>query len=65
MEAMEAEIELPPMLRQAFSRIPGAERAWQRMAPKQRRHNLLAIFYYRSPDARLRRIARIFENPDR
>jgi len=63
MEAMEAEIELPPMLQRAFSRIPGAERAWQSMTERQRRHNLLAIFYYRTPDSRLRRIARVFEKP--
>ncbi len=65
MEAMEAEIELPPMLRLAFNRIPGATRAWQRMTERQRRHNLLAIFYYRTLDARLRRIERVFNDSRR
>jgi uncharacterized protein YdeI (YjbR/CyaY-like superfamily) len=65
MEAMGAEQELPPMLRLAFSRIPGADRVWKNMTEKQRRHNLLAIFYYRTPETRLKRISRIFETPSK
>jgi hypothetical protein len=63
MEAMDAEYDLPPMLRLAFNRIPGANQAWKNMTDKQRRHNLLAIFYYRNPESRMKRIARIFEKP--
>jgi uncharacterized protein YdeI (YjbR/CyaY-like superfamily) len=63
MEAMEAEQELPPMVRLAFSRIPGAFQTWNKMTEKQRRHNLLAVFYYRTPESRLRRIERIFQEP--
>jgi|SRR5579884_2735035 len=62
-QAMDAERELPPFLRLAFSRIPGAEKAWQNMTEKQRRHNLLAIFFYQSPEARQKRIERIFQAP--
>ena len=62
MEAMEAERELPPFLRLAFSRIPGAEKAWRNMTDIQRRHNLLAIFYYQTPQSRQRRIERIFQS---
>ena len=56
MEMMEAEIELPPLLRQAFSRNPEAAEVWRRMSPSHRRAHLFGIFYYRSHDARLRRI---------
>jgi uncharacterized protein YdeI (YjbR/CyaY-like superfamily) len=56
METMEAEIELPPIIRQAFARNPRAAEGWRRMAPSHRRRHLLSIFYYRNLDSRLRRI---------
>ena len=59
METMEAEIELPPLLKQAFARNPEAALAWQRLTPLHRRRHLLGIFYYRGHDARLRRIDRM------
>jgi uncharacterized protein YdeI (YjbR/CyaY-like superfamily) len=58
---MEAERELPPILKLAFAREPRALAGWQRMSPTHRRGNLLAIFYYRTPEARDRRIAKIIE----
>lgn len=58
---MEAERELPPVLKLAFARDPRAFAGWQRMSPTHRRGNLLAIFYYRSPQARDRRIAKTME----
>ena len=58
---MEAEPELPPLLRLAFARTPRALEGWQRMSPSQRRAQLLAIFYYRSPEARARRVAKAVE----
>jgi len=61
MATMEAERELPPILKLAF----GRELAPRRMAayvPTHRRGNLLAIFYYRTPEARDRRIAKITED---
>jgi len=61
MSTMEAERELPPVLKLAFARDPRAFIGWQRMSPTRRRGNLLAIFYYRSPDARDRRIAKVLE----
>jgi uncharacterized protein YdeI (YjbR/CyaY-like superfamily) len=60
--AMEAEHELPPVLKLAFTRDPRAFAGWQRMSPTQRRGNLLAIFYYRNPDSRDRRIAKMLED---
>lgn len=61
MSAMEAERELPPILKAAFARDPRALEGWQRMTPTQRRHNLLSIFHYRSPGSRERRIAKMLE----
>lgn len=58
---MEAERELPPILKAAFARDPRAHEGWQRMPPTYRRHTLLSIFYYRSPEARERRIAKMLE----
>jgi uncharacterized protein YdeI (YjbR/CyaY-like superfamily) len=57
--AMEAERELPPALRLAFSRDPRALDGWNLMSPSHRRGQLIAIFYYRSPDARARRIEKV------
>jgi uncharacterized protein YdeI (YjbR/CyaY-like superfamily) len=58
---MEAERELPPILQAAFARDPRAFTGWQRMSPSHRRSHLLGIFYYRSPEARDRRVAKIIE----
>jgi len=59
---MEAERELPPILKLAFGRDPRAFAGWQRMSPTHRRGHLLAIFYYRSPNARDRRISKMLED---
>ena len=59
MEVMEAEIELPPLVRQAFARNPEAAAAWRQMTPGHRRGHLFGIFYYRNHDARLRRIEKM------
>ena len=61
MSAMDAERDLPPVLKAAFARDPRAWEGWQRMSPTHRRHNLLSIFYYRSPEARERRIAKMLQ----
>lgn len=57
--AMEAERELSPAIKLAFSRDPRALEGWELMTPIHRRNLLLAIFYYRSPDARARRTEKI------
>lgn len=59
LSTMEAERELPPILQVAFARDPRARDGWQLMSPTKRRRQLLAIFYYRSPDARARRISKM------
>ena len=59
---MEAERELPPILKLAFARDPRALIGWQRMSPTRRRGHLLAIFYYRNPASRDRRIAKMLDD---
>jgi uncharacterized protein YdeI (YjbR/CyaY-like superfamily) len=54
---MEAERELPPILRAAFARDPRAYEGWKQMSVSQRRGHLLGIFYYRDPKAQARRAA--------
>jgi uncharacterized protein YdeI (YjbR/CyaY-like superfamily) len=59
---MEAELDLPPILKLAFARDPRAFAGWRRMSPTQRRGHLLGIFGYRNPDSRDRRIAKMLED---
>ena len=61
LEAMDAEGELPPVLQLAFSRNALAREGWQLMSATQRRRQLLGVFYYRSPEARARRIEKMVE----
>jgi uncharacterized protein YdeI (YjbR/CyaY-like superfamily) len=58
---MDAERELPPVLKAAFARDPRAFEGWQRMSPTQRHHQLLSIFHYRNPESRDRRIAKMLQ----
>ena len=58
---MEAELELPPILKAAFARDSRAYEGWQCMSPTHRRHQLLSIFHYRNPESRERRIAKMLE----
>jgi uncharacterized protein YdeI (YjbR/CyaY-like superfamily) len=59
LSTMEAERELPPILRLAFFKNPLAAKGWDLMTPIQRRALLLAIFYYRNPEARARRLEKV------
>lgn len=58
---MEAERELPPILQVAFAQNPRAREGWKRMTRLRRRGHLLGIFYYRSPDARARRVEKTIQ----
>jgi len=58
---MDAEHELPPQLQLTFAREPRALEGWRQMSPTQRRGQLMAIFYYRSPEARARRMEKVLE----
>ena len=59
LSTMEAELELPPLIAAAFRRNPKARAAWDNLTPLQRRHQLMAVFYYQTPDAHQRRIDKI------
>jgi hypothetical protein len=61
MLAMEGERELPPLLRVAFERAPGAATGWRAMTPLQRRNHLLGIFYVQTVDGRERRAEKATE----
>jgi uncharacterized protein YdeI (YjbR/CyaY-like superfamily) len=64
LSTMEAERELPPVLQVEFSRNPQALEGWERMSPTHRRNHLLGMFYYRNPEARARRIAKMMEEAE-
>jgi uncharacterized protein YdeI (YjbR/CyaY-like superfamily) len=61
LSTMEAERELPPMLQLAFARNPRAREGWEKMSASRRRGHLIAIFYYRTPDSRARRLSKTIE----
>lgn len=56
---MDAEYALPPVLQLAFARKPRALEGWEQMSASHRRGQLLAIFYYRTPESRARRIDKV------
>jgi uncharacterized protein YdeI (YjbR/CyaY-like superfamily) len=62
MLTMEGEKELPPVLEVAFRRVPAARKGWDAMTKAQRRSNLLAVFYYQSPEAREKRVRKVVED---
>lgn len=56
---MEAERELPPLIQRAFQARPKAKAGWAKMTEMQRRNELLAVFYYQTPEARQKRIEKV------
>lgn len=65
MATMEGERELPPAIEAAFRMRPKARAGWNRMTPTQRRAGLMAVFYYRTVEARQRRIEKLCEDAER
>ena len=59
--AMEAETDLPPVLKLAFARNPVAHDGWEHMSPAKRRGHLLGIFGYRSPESQAKRIQKMLD----
>jgi len=59
---MDAERELPPILQVAFARHPRAREGWDAMSASRRRGHLFGIFYYRTPEARARRIDKMLDD---
>ena len=59
LSTMEAEQELPPALYRVLPPGSLAREGWDGMSQTQRRGHLLGIFYYRTPDARGRRVEKM------
>jgi uncharacterized protein YdeI (YjbR/CyaY-like superfamily) len=62
MLTMDGEKILPPILELAFNRTPAARRGWEGMTAAQRRSHLLGVFYYQSPEARMKRVQKLVED---
>lgn len=61
MLTMDAERELPPVLRLALARNYKAAEGWGLMSETQRRWHLLGIFGYRTPEAQARRLSKAMD----
>jgi uncharacterized protein YdeI (YjbR/CyaY-like superfamily) len=61
LETMEAERELPPLIKTALDQNPLAREGWNVMTPTQRRGHLMGVFYSRTPEARARRLQKAME----
>ena len=59
--AMEGERELPPFVEAAFRARPKARAGWAKMTLLQRRQELMAVYYYQSPEAREKRVRKLVE----
>ena len=57
MEALEAELDPPPLLKAAFARNARARQGWERMPQPLRRQYLIFIFRSRYPDTRAANLA--------
>jgi uncharacterized protein YdeI (YjbR/CyaY-like superfamily) len=65
LSVMEAERALPPILQLAFARDTAARQGWDSMSVARRRGHLMAIFYYRTPEAQARRVEKMLEDARR
>ena len=61
MATMEAERELPPLIATALRRRPKAKVGWEKMTETQRRGELMAVFYYQTPEAREKRLGKMLD----
>lgn len=59
---MEGEKVLPPILEVAFRANPTARKGWEKMTAAQRRRNIMAVFYYQSPEAREKRVRKVVQD---
>jgi len=60
-EMRDGEHSAPPILQAEFVHNPKARRGWENMPVSHKRQHLWGIFYYRSGEARVRRIAKAVE----
>jgi uncharacterized protein YdeI (YjbR/CyaY-like superfamily) len=56
---MEGERALPPVIAAAFRDRPKARAGWAKMTEVQRRGELMAVFYYQTPEARQKRVEKL------
>ncbi len=56
---MEGERELPPVIAAAFRARPKAKAGWAKMTAVQRRGELMAVFYYQTPESRQKRVDKL------
>ena len=59
LSTMEAEVELTPLIERAFRARPRARAGWHELSAAQRRAELMAVFYYQSPEAKEKRLAKL------
>jgi uncharacterized protein YdeI (YjbR/CyaY-like superfamily) len=62
MLTMEGEKIPPPVVELAFRENPAARKGWEAMTMVQRRGHLLGVFYYKSPEARMKRVEKLVED---
>jgi uncharacterized protein YdeI (YjbR/CyaY-like superfamily) len=55
----EGEKELPPVVVAAFRRRPKAKAGWAKMTLAKKRGELMAVFYYKTPEAREKRVGKL------
>ena len=58
---MEAERELPPAIASALGGNARAKQGWEQMSEAHRRAHLMAVFSYRTPESREKRIGKMVE----
>jgi uncharacterized protein YdeI (YjbR/CyaY-like superfamily) len=64
LSTMEAEQELPPALQRVLPPGSLAREGWDGMSQTQRRGHLFAIFYYRNPESRARRMEKMLADAE-
>jgi uncharacterized protein YdeI (YjbR/CyaY-like superfamily) len=62
---MEGERELPPVIEVAFRARPKARTGWAKMTATQRRGELMAVFYYQTPESRQKRVEKLCDAAER
>lgn len=65
LSTMDAERELPPLIQQAFRGRSRAQKGWQQMTETQRRNELMAVFYYQTPEARQKRLDKLIATAEK
>jgi uncharacterized protein YdeI (YjbR/CyaY-like superfamily) len=58
---MEGEKVAPPILQAEFARNPKGKKGWDLLPPSHKRGHLWGIFYYKSPEAREKRMQKAIE----